>query len=245
MITSINEFKSFLEKKKAKKKKLSDKDKEFISNKIKKLIDEGYPQKQAVAIAYSYLKRQNESLVKQKEDSHIFNYNQEINSIWRPLVKNAQDFQNINFDLENNDTTKDKRKIYITKNLRKDQPIKNEIAIELMKAGGDWEMPVLYFKIEFIHQHNIMNIDYKSNPEYIWDLETRYGKKYVLIPPVEAGNHLYKTDKGYCAYDHDSLASSNLKEADVRITDFDKKKAWKWIETLMEKVFNDRWKMLD
>lgn len=36
----------------------SDKAKDFISNKIKKLKDEGYPQKQAVAIAYSYAKKQ-------------------------------------------------------------------------------------------------------------------------------------------------------------------------------------------
>jgi hypothetical protein len=37
--------------------KLSKKAQSYISRKIKKLIKEGYPQKQAVAIAYSYAKK--------------------------------------------------------------------------------------------------------------------------------------------------------------------------------------------
>jgi uncharacterized protein YdaT len=39
------------------KRKLSKKAQSFISRKIKKLIDEGYSQKQAVAIAYSYARK--------------------------------------------------------------------------------------------------------------------------------------------------------------------------------------------
>lgn len=56
--TSIADFKLVLEKKKAA--KLSKEDKEFISNKIKKLIDEGRPRNQAIAIAYSYLEKEKE-----------------------------------------------------------------------------------------------------------------------------------------------------------------------------------------
>lgn len=57
--------KNISEKKKKAKKKLSDADKEFISNKIKLLMDEGRPQKQAIAMAYSYLdkSKKNESVV--------------------------------------------------------------------------------------------------------------------------------------------------------------------------------------
>jgi hypothetical protein len=39
------------------KRKLSKKAQSFISRKIKKLLDEGYPQEQAVAVAYSYAKK--------------------------------------------------------------------------------------------------------------------------------------------------------------------------------------------
>ncbi len=58
-------------------------------------------------------------------------------------------FQKIYFDLENNDSTGEKKTFYIKKNLRKNQPYKYEINAELFEAGGDWEIPVLYFKIEF------------------------------------------------------------------------------------------------
>ena len=39
------------------KRKLSKKAQSYVSHKIKKLLDEGYPKKQAVAIAYSYARR--------------------------------------------------------------------------------------------------------------------------------------------------------------------------------------------
>jgi uncharacterized membrane-anchored protein len=39
------------------KRKLSKKAQSYISAKIKKLIEEGYPQKQAIAIAYSYARK--------------------------------------------------------------------------------------------------------------------------------------------------------------------------------------------
>ena len=67
MITTINEFKNISEKKKKSKKKLSDADKEFISNKIKTLMDEGRPHDQAIAMAYSYLERSK----KKKNESFI------------------------------------------------------------------------------------------------------------------------------------------------------------------------------
>jgi len=187
-----------------------------------------------------------ESIVKQKTDSEIFDYHHTIDDVWRPLIKNAQEFQNIVFDLENNDSTGDKRKIYIKKNLRKDQPVKTEIAAELFRAGGDWENPVMYFRIEFISQYSLLSSDYQSNPEYVWDVKNNTSnRKNVLIPPIEAGNHLAKTEKGYCAHTGDSLKTLNLTDKDVRITDEDKRKAWKWLEDTLEKVVNDRWKMLD
>jgi transposase len=39
------------------KRKLSKRAQSYISKKIKKLIEEGYPQEQAIAIAYSYAQR--------------------------------------------------------------------------------------------------------------------------------------------------------------------------------------------
>lgn len=51
------------------KNKLSDAASEFISNKIKKLKEEGYPHKQAIAIAYSYAKRK--KLIKESVENDL------------------------------------------------------------------------------------------------------------------------------------------------------------------------------
>jgi len=78
-----------------------------------------------------------ESVIKRKKDQEVFDYSSIVKDAWYPVIKAAQDFQNINFDLENNDpmSTKkhgSKRTIFIKKNLRVDQPIKYEINLELM-----------------------------------------------------------------------------------------------------------------
>lgn len=183
-----------------------------------------------------------ESIVKQSNDKEIFNYKSTQNDLWRPIIKQAQDFQQISFDLENNESYKDKRKIYIKKMLRKDQPVKVEIACELYEAAGDWEFPVLYFKIEFIHQYNVIDVKYSENPIFVWDLKDKIdSRKFVLIPPIEAGNKLYKNDKGnYQAHTDETINSK-----DYKITPKDVSAAWRWLETLLNNVVNHRWKMLD
>ena len=82
-----------------------------------------------------------------KDKKDIFNYSGIISNAWRDPISNAQDFQKISFDLENNDSVGEKKTFYVKKNLRKDQPIKYEINTELWMAGGDWERPVMYFKL--------------------------------------------------------------------------------------------------
>ena len=191
------------------------------------------------------------AIVKDK-DNVIFNYGSIINDAWRDKVYDAQKFQRINFDLENNDSTGEKKTFYVKKKLRRDQPIKYEINAELMEAGGDWEMPVMYFRLEFTHEYFYGNEKFKNNPEFVWDLEKKsYGglhNNYVIIPPVEAGNKIVKgkSDSGkydWFAYQNDGLSKDEEKEA--RITDDDKKNVWKWLEELLNKLVDDRHEMLD
>lgn len=190
-----------------------------------------------------------ESMVKRKQDQEIFNYSFIINDIWRPIIKEAQEFFKINFDLENNDSNKDKRTIYIKRNLRKDQPIKYEFNCELWEAGGDWEMPVLYFKVEATHSY--ANFTKDMQVKYIFDL-TQYcnrseniklSKCYALIPGMENGNHLIPSKKEgwFTAYTSD--IKDYLKVA--KITDEDIKKAWKWLNDYLEAYVNERHEMLD
>lgn len=185
-----------------------------------------------------------ESLVKQTKKTELFDYKRFLNNLWNPIIIEAQKFQKISFDLENNESTGDKRKIYIKRDLRVDQPIKYEISCELCEAGGDWQIPACYFKIQINYDYSILNSKYQNNPEYVFDVKgenySRPSKCYVMIPPVEAGNKLTKTDKGYYAYNSGDLAKNEWKYTKE---DFDK--MWKWIEDTFEKIVEERHEMLD
>ena len=93
------------------------------------------------------------SSVKKDKKKEIFNYSSVTNDAWRELVDDARNTQRISFDLENDDTTGEKKTFYVKKDLRKGQPVKYEFNVELMEAGGDWEWPVMYFRVEFTHDY--------------------------------------------------------------------------------------------
>lgn len=193
------------------------------------------------------------SAISKDKKKEIFDYRSITEGAWNDPKSEAQEFQRINFDFENDDTTGQKKTFYAKVMLRKDQPVKNEIQAELMEAGGDWEMPVMYFRIEFTHQYGLISNEYCKNPEYVWDVgdvdgNLRGGRQYVLIPPVEAGNKLVKgeSDSGkydWFAYQNDGLSKEDEEKA--RITDADRRKAWEWLKELLEKLVKDRHEMLD
>lgn len=192
------------------------------------------------------------SAIRKDKDVEVFNYNSIIKDAWHDKISSGQEFQKINFDLENNDSMGEKKTFYVKKNLRKDQPIKYEFNAELMYAGGDWEMPVMYFRLEFTHDYFHGNKRFKDDPEFIWDLDKKSYEglydNYIIIPPAEAGNKIIKgkSDSGkydWFAYQNSELSKEEEKVA--RITDVDKKNCWKWLEELLDKLVEDRHKMLD
>lgn len=174
-----------------------------------------------------------ESIINKNKKDEIFNYNSIINDKWREIIYFAQKFYNISFDLENNESTNEKKVIYIEKDLRVNQPVKYKFNCELCSAGGDWQQAVLYFKIQIESGsiYGLVNSKYYSNPEYVWDFEKSPTIRdcYVIIPPLDAGNLLQKTEIGYCAYNND--------ESNINITADNKKQVWNWlIEYLTEAV---------
>lgn len=192
------------------------------------------------------------SAIRKDKDEEIFDYHSIVNDAWNEKVRDAQKFQRINFDLENNDSTDEKKRFFVKKNLRKDQPVKYEFNAELMEAAGDWEMPVMYFRLEFTHDYFYGNKKYKDNPKFIWDLDKKTYQglydNYVIIPPIEAGNKLEKgkSDSGkydWFAYQNGELSKEDEKKA--RITDADKRKAWEWLQKLLNDLVEDRHEMLD
>lgn len=199
---------------------------------------------------YSTYRKINESVLKRNKDKEIFNYRHLIKDAWRPLIKWAQTFQKINFDLENDDSLGEKKTILIKKLLREDQPIKYEFNCELFRAGGDWECPVLYFKVEFTHDYGVIDHD-RTEIEYVFDdyknkPKTNLSNCYVMIPGPEDGNHLVVSKNGsYTAYTDESLKEKSLEQKDVKITEEDKKKAWKWLEETFVNLVEKRHKRLD
>ena len=192
------------------------------------------------------------SAIRKDKDAQIFDYGSIIDDAWRDKIFEAQEFQKINFDLENNDSMGEKKTFYVKKNLRKDQPIKYEFNAELMRAGGDWEMPVMYFRLEFTHDYFYGNKEFKDKPEFIWDLDRKSYEGlydcYIIIPPAEAGNKLISGESNsgksdWFAYQNSELSKEEEKVA--RITDADKKNCWKWLEELLDKLVEDRHEMLD
>ena len=197
------------------------------------------------------IKEEISAITKDKKEE-IFDYHSITEDSWSDPKEKAQDFQKIYFDFENDIRTGQKKRFFLKKNLRKDQPIKYEIQAELFEAGGEWENMVLYFRIEFTHQYGVINNKYCKDPEYVWDVgdedgNLNSGRQFVLIPPNEAGNKLQKGDKDnkseWYAYQNSEMTDKQEKE--LRITDNDKRKAWDWLAKLLEKVINERHEMLD
>ena len=171
---------------------------------------------------------------------------------WDELVGDSRDIQRVSFYIENNDSTGQKKRLIVKKNLRKDQPIKYVFNAELMVAGGDWEMPVLYFRLEFTHDYFYGNKRFKDDPMFIWDLDKKSYEGlydcYIIIPPAEAGNSLEKYEGSSGKYDWHAYQNSELskeEEKEAQLTDADKKDCWKWLEELLDKLVEDRHEMLD
>lgn len=192
------------------------------------------------------------SAISRDKEKEIFDYNSIQENAWSEPKTRGQEFQRINFDFEN-DYHVAKKTFFAKVMLRKDQPVKNEFNVELMEAGGDWECPVMYFRIEFTHNYGLISNKYAKDPEYVWDLANEDGNlfsghKYILIPPVEAGNKLVKGESDSGKYDWFAYQNSEItkeEEKEARITDGDRREAWKWLQDLLEKLVKDRHEKLD
>lgn len=126
---------------------------------------------------------------------------------WSDLVGEEQSRAGIHFDLENNDA--------VNKSLRRFEfPYPGQSTIhdkqiyfvQLMSAGGDWEMPVYYFKIQ---------------------VKEGWAERdmFVFIPSKEQGNgNLVQCKSGMCPKD------ANSSEDDAR----DESKAWEALKSYLK-----------
>lgn len=170
------------------------------------------------------------------KNDEIFNYNSIVGNLWQPAINAARKFYKINFDLENDESTKEKKVIHITgKNQQK-----YKVRAELWKAGGDWEWPVMYFKIQFDNKYDIISCIPEKKPKHIWQLDDPknvLNRCYVIIPPADAGNKLVKTDSGWRAYQDDDIPADN--KGIAKVSEADMAMAWKWLEQYLTDAISE------
>jgi len=129
---------------------------------------------------------------------------------WNDEVHKAQDRCNIHFDLENNDSVGDIRRLSFP-NGRTDptteKPDEDVFYVQLCSAGGDWESPVYYFRIQ---------------------IKDGYPRRrlFVFIPSKEEGNGLLRKKEkgGYAPLDADDY------DPDGR----DEKKCWDAVKRFLK-----------
>lgn len=114
-------------------------------------------------------------------DKGFFSYSQMESGLWRDLVVDAKKSFNIFFDLENDYTKKVQRIIEIPQTEWEHRKCK--FKCEMYSAGGDWEMPIIYFRCQLIDG-------------YAFELST-YGKSHFIFIPgkTEGNSYLVKGKK--------------------------------------------------
>lgn len=127
---------------------------------------------------------------------------------WRGEISKAQDDQKISFDLENDDCVDDIRIIKLM-----DGDIENIFLVELNSAGGDWQMPIYYFKIQ------------QKEPIY-------KNKIFVWIPSKKEGNG--NLTKGTNHKDSYIAEDNNYKDRDDR----DDQKSWKAVKRYLNNLMD-------
>lgn len=147
----------------------------------------------------------------QKLSSYEFSPGEVMKDEWNSLVMKEQDKSNIHFNLENNDDVGPIRRISIS--LKDDTIYDNQVYfVQMMSAGGDWEYPVYYFRIQ-------VKSGYMSG-------------MFIFIPNKKQGNHsLVSTKNGFSAAHSDG--------SDIKI-DNDKRLCWKSLNYFLQKLVQSK-----
>lgn len=126
-------------------------------------------------------------------DHDFFTYDRLEKDMWTEKIKEAMERFKIRFDLENNDSVKSQRVITIPQN--EWSPIECKFKCEMYSAGGDWQVPVRYFRIQVVsgYCYNDNKLD-KDN--LYMGRNSSSNSHFIFIPGKKQGNyHLVPNDK--------------------------------------------------
>ncbi len=156
-------------------------------------------------------------------EKEFFTYNTISSDMWYELIKEAKKEQKIFFDLENNESKKQQRTIKILD--KKDTPPTNEYIFncELFTAGGDWEVPVNYFRCQLIKGYLEDRTSYRR-PYFIY-IPKKIEGNYNLVPNLKSDGTWHAPDNSYYK-----------KGIDPEVNDKD---CWKALDGYLRKIVED------
>lgn len=170
------------------------------------------------------------------KDDDAFSYKNIADDMWRDLWSEASDHFKINFDWENNDSTKQKRTFTFTRKEKDGFEHKYKFNCELWIAGGDWEYPCYYFKCQIV-DGSLYGDDNGPELPFPGSISTYRKAHFILIPPKDGGNsRLVEREKSNGKTIMGAPHNSDVKDEDI--PELEPKKAWDWLEKYLSDLLN-------
>lgn len=126
-------------------------------------------------------------------DNNFFTFNELEKDMWRDKIHETKKRSKIYFDLENDYPVKSQRVIVIPQNQW--SPTECKFKCEMYSAGGDWEIPVRYFRIQIVS-------GYCYNDEFVPEKDKNYigrnsssNSHFIFIPGKKQGNYQLQPGK--------------------------------------------------
>mgnify|MGYP001767142696 CR=1 FL=1 len=160
-------------------------------------------------------------------------------SFIKKIVKSKNEYNNLqnlkDFDLENDYPVKSQRVIVIPQNQW--SPTECKFKCEMYSAGGDWEIPVRYFRIQIVSGY-CYDDSYvpKEGETYSSGRNSSMNSHFIFIPGKKQGNyHLVPIDKK--GERHWSAPDNNqyYKDIDPKANERD---CWKAVEDYLKEMVN-------
>lgn len=184
---------------------------------INSILKKSFKEKSSLDIKKTYLSK----------DKETFSYKELEEELWREKIKEAKKVFKINFDLENNESSKERKSFTIINKIDEDNEHVYQFNCELWIAGGDWEFPVYYFKCQLVD--GSIYLEEGEEISFPHSIQSYNNAHFVLIPDNKNGNStLVESDKkGFLT------AAYNSEHSEKDFEKKDPKKAWQWLETYL------------
>jgi hypothetical protein len=149
-----------------------------------------------------------------------FNYAIIAKTMWRKIIKDAQEKFNVFFDLENDYASKEIKNINVDRSDHLSE-IPSVFKCQLYHAGSDWEWPVSYFRCQLT----------KGYAKDISEYDEKTSGCFVFIPGADQGNgHLIKSEKGSFHLPDSNQSRENAQTIRELVND---KKCWESVDSYL------------